>query len=94
MAFEPDLYLHERWEWTECGGYLDLYATPPTDTWLLYLDTVPGVEGGALLAWVPAIFVDAVQRAMNINTTCCILWFENLSCPLSHEYRRALGLSE
>ena len=72
LAFEPDLYLHEQWEEEGSGGFLDRYCTPPTDTWLIYLDDAPGT----LLSWVPAAYVEPVQHAININTSSCIRWFD------------------
>lgn len=73
LAFEPDRYLHEEWEEEESGGFFDRRCTPPTDTWLVYLDDAPGT----LLSWVPATYVEAVQVAIDINTSSCIRWFGN-----------------
>ena len=90
LAFGPDLYLHEQWEADESDGFLDVRATPPTGTWLMYLDDLPEVRGGVLLSWVPAAFVRPVQRAINVNTSKCLVWLEDLPIPLAAEYRRAV----
>lgn len=90
LVFEPDCYLHEQLEQAECDDFLDTQATPPTDSWLVYLDEVPGVVGGAVLSWVPAAFVEGVQRAMQVNTTECLLWLEDAPGALARIYKRCL----
>ncbi len=86
LVLEPDNYLHEGMEESESCDYFDCFCTPPTDTWLVYLDDVPEVRGGVLLAWVPEPFVKPVQLGMAVNTTGCIYWIEDLADARAKEF--------
>jgi len=87
----PDLYLFEQLEQNECEGFLDDGVLAPVDTWLLYTDVVLEHARGVLLSWVPMTFVDGVQCAINVNTTNCIVWYEDLPAAMACEPNRSLG---
>jgi hypothetical protein len=82
MVFMPDCYLHEQLEADECGGFIDIAGNPPSDTWLRYLEDA----GGILLAWVPDEFVAGVERALSVNPTDSLAWFDNIHCDLAAAY--------
>lgn len=89
VTVNPYQYLHEQLEQDECGWYLDTDLIPPTDTWLLY--TNESSADGLLLAWVPPAFQPCVHRAIDLNTTGCMRWLEDLQDPLGVWYRSLLS---
>lgn len=80
LCFWLDKYLFEALERDESYGFLDERAIAPTETWIACLQT--GVDRGepcwSLVSWVPARFVAGVQAAINVNTTGCIQWLEDI----------------
>jgi len=77
--------LHDGASQYESKGYLDLVDIPPWDTWILFgtdtFITYPLSEAekkGYLVSWVPASFVDDVQKGIDANTTGCLQWSQDV----------------
>jgi hypothetical protein len=64
------------------GGFLDGYNFPVCDSWIDLFVLVPTVLNGpqsALASWVPAAFVDSVQRGIEVNPEECMGWADELA---------------
>lgn len=93
LAFLVDINLYHGMETGECGGYIDENNCPPADTWLLFADSCADKPANAnhdacLFAWVPSQFEAAVQRAIDVNPECCLLWADQLRNPIGEELNR------
>lgn len=82
VAFQPAFTTVDGTSPPETGGFFDDSDTPPWDTWVAY-------HAGQLVAWVPANVVSAVDQAIAVNATECILWLGDLRAPFVSQLRKA-----
>lgn len=64
-------------EWAS-NGFIDVFDTPPIDTWFYKTQLLGEREERFLFAWVPQQFVPLVQEAIHVNCMDCLHWFDDL----------------
>jgi hypothetical protein len=80
LHFDPDQSLSDAAAMVESNGFFDADNTPPWDTWIAYVAGQPQRPGvwtsfdSFLLCWVPAAFVELVDRAISVNPEQCLRW--------------------
>lgn len=85
VVYYPDADLADGAAEEETAGYFDAFNTPPWDTWVGYFQEDRGGDdpyGNYLLAWVPPVFVPAVERGIHVNPEQCIRWLDETDCAV------------
>ncbi|NML40125.1 hypothetical protein HHL17_23200 [Chitinophaga sp. G-6-1-13] len=59
----------------QSGWYVDLYDLPPVDTWI-YLTPQTRTAYPTLYCWVPTIFEEAMQTAMDVHVLDSYEWVD------------------
>ena len=65
-------------QWTR--GYFNVDNVPPWDTWVGMFREDPESDtqtNDYLIAWVPPVFLDAVDQGVRVNAEFCIQWLED-----------------
>jgi hypothetical protein len=93
LLYFPDANLADGAAELETSGFFDIENVPPWDTWIgLFRDEPADISFvDYLVSWVPAEFVDSVERGINVNPEECILWLADSHVPLA-EALRSRGL--
>jgi hypothetical protein len=83
LVYGPDEELSDGAAEAETAGYLDVNNCPPWDTWISLTQFSDGASGRAahLFSWVPPVFLDDVQRGIEVNPEQCIMWLEDWQAP-------------
>jgi hypothetical protein len=89
LVFFPELSLSDGAATVETDGFFDYDNVPPWDTWVgLFRDeSADPSEIDYLVSWVPAGFVESVDRGINVNPEECIVWLEDSKVPLAKTLR-------
>jgi hypothetical protein len=82
LVWQRDDTIDDRAGQAETSGYLDESDMPPWDTWVAYVDAER--ISGYLVSWVPAIFIDAVERAIAINAYGALYWLKGTTLLLAN----------
>lgn len=90
LIFRPTLSNHNGASQDESSGYLDYVDAPPWDTWVCWTDSYKRTEKyvqndylGCVISWTPPIFIDIVQRGIDVNATNCIEWAPDLDAAFN-----------
>ena len=89
IFYAPDQNLAEGCEAEESGGFYDLYAGPPWDTWLCYIQATTPYRGEQahwydefIIAWVPPELLAVAEIGLQTTTTESICWADGLDNEL------------
>lgn len=79
LVYFPNADLCDGAAEAESQGYLDVYNTPPWDTWVAFVSE-PGDNDISyseyLIAWVPPAFVRLAASGILVNPEECIRWLD------------------
>lgn len=66
-------------------GFFDHNNVPPWDTWISYFnDSSKHInEASYLVSWIPPVFIDSVDKAINAIPEECVLWLEDSDTKIS-----------
>jgi len=89
LLYFPDANLADGAAEVETGGFFDVDNVPPWDTWIgLFRDESADISFVEyLVSWVPAEFVELVERGIYANPEDCILWLADSHVALAGTLR-------
>ena len=94
LFFQPSASGHDGASQDASAGYFDYVDAPPWDTWVWFVEKELVTklwgesDGGFLVSWVPSLFVNLVQKGIDVNTTDCIKWAAEVDTPFTDLLRR------
>lgn len=93
LFFDPAQSLPDGKAMIASGGFFDVEAFPPSDTWIAYVVEKPSEKelSGYLLAWVPLPVDGLIEEAMKASATDCLRWAAKVKTPFMHTVRERMG---
>jgi hypothetical protein len=73
LAYLPDEQLADGAAEEATGGFFDVDNTPPWDTWVAWVRLA---GDRTLIAYVPPVFFDFVDRALRVQVEDCFHWLD------------------
>lgn len=99
LFYDPYENLAEGGEEQETQGYFDLDAVPPWDTWLWFIIEQTRLKNRPhgrrlwydryLISWVPSELVDVVDEGVQICSTYCLAWADELDSEFLSRLRES-----
>lgn len=94
LIYYPDEDLADGAAEAETRGFFDGDDAPPWDTWVaLFRDAETSQWADYLVSWVPAAFVELVQRGIDVAMVECIGWLDETNVAVA-SHLRANGILE
>lgn len=74
LLYFPQHDLEDGMAEIESQGYFDRHSTPPWDTWIAFGQVSTASSQMALLAYVPAKYVEVVEFCLGLHGGVCLRW--------------------
>jgi hypothetical protein len=82
LVWERDTTVDDGVGEAETGGFLDDSFMPPWDTWVASVEEAS--RAGCLLSCIPGVFVERVQRVIDVNAYGALYWLVGSSISVTN----------
>jgi hypothetical protein len=76
IRFQIDITTHDGAPCAESYGFIDESDIPPIDTWFF-------VTANYLFCWIPKVFIEKMQNAIDVEILDSYAWFEEINPRLN-----------